>query len=86
MVVDNFHQLKRTNYFMARVILEVPLDKMRAFLQATVNLGIDQSTIRSKELNRRRRQKKGTLFTLNKIASSFILFDWEFFSNELEYE
>ena len=71
---------------MARVILEVPLDKMRAFLQATVKLGIDQTTIRSKELNRKRRQRKGTLFILNKIASSFILFDWEFFSNELEYE
>jgi len=27
-----------------------------------------------------------TIKTLHKIFCSFILFDWEFFSNELEYE
>lgn len=30
--------------------------------------------------------KKSSLAHLRRIATSFILFDWEFFSNELEYE
>jgi hypothetical protein len=67
-------------------VLEVPSDKMKSFLQATQLLGIDQQTIESGNLNRSRRRHQGTLFTLHKIATSFILFDWEFFCNELEYE
>jgi len=71
---------------MARVVLDVPINKMRSFLQATMTLGIEQKSIHSRELNFSRRQNKATLFTLHKIAASFILFDWEFFCNELEYE
>jgi hypothetical protein len=71
---------------MTRVVLDVPTNKMRSFLQATLKLGIEQKTIQTTELNRRRRQSRATLFTLHKISTSFILFDWEFFCNELEYE
>jgi hypothetical protein len=71
---------------MTRVILDVPSEKMHHFLQVVMNLGIDKNSIRSKEFKRRSNQNKGTLFTLHKISRSFILFDWEFFSNELEYE
>lgn len=71
---------------MTRVVLDVPTNKMRSFLQATLKLGIEQKTIQTTELNRRRRQSSATLFTLHKISTSFILFDWEFFCNELEYE
>ena len=71
---------------MTRVVLDVPTNKMRSFLQATLKLGIEQKTIQTTELNRRRRQNSATLFTLHKMSTSFILFDWEFFCNELEYE
>ena len=71
---------------MPRVVLEVPTDKMKSFLQATQRLGIDQQTIHTRDLNRSRRRHKRTLFTLHKISTSFILFDWEFFCSELEYE
>lgn len=71
---------------MNRVVLDVPINKMRSFLQATMTLGIEQKSIHSRALNVSRKQNKATLFALHKIAISFILFDWEFFCNELEYE
>ncbi len=81
-----FHQLNSTIPYMPKVVIEVPSEKMKSFLQATQRLGIDEQSIRSRELNRSRRRHNGTLFILHKIFTSFILFDWEFFSNELEYE
>ncbi len=71
---------------MTRVVLDVPTYKMKSFLQATLKLGIEQKTIHTTDLNLKRRQNRATLFTLHKIYTSFILFDWEFFCNELEYE
>jgi hypothetical protein len=71
---------------MTRVILDVPSDKMKPFLQAMLHLGIEKDSIRVREIKRRHQQNRGTLFTLHKISTSFILFDWEYFSNELEYE
>lgn len=72
---------------MARVILDVPTDKMKSFIKAILNLGIDRHAISSTRLrhslSRSSRKRKISLKT---ISSSFILFDWEFFSNELEYE
>lgn len=78
--------LNRTNQYMAKVILDVPSDKMMPFLKAISHLGIDHNTVRSKHLNRINKQKKDSLFKLHQIGRSFLLFDWEFFSNELEYE
>jgi hypothetical protein len=71
---------------MTRVILEVPTDKVKPFLHAVKNLGINRNSIQLKEVKRRQHQNRGTLFMLHKISTSFILFDWEYFSNELEYE
>lgn len=71
---------------MAKVILEVPTDKMQAFLSAVLGLGITTRIMsnggkgRSKGSAHRRRRHTGRKF------HSFLLFDWEFFSNELEYE
>jgi hypothetical protein len=59
---------------------------MKPFLQAMLHLGIEKDSIRVREIKRRHQQNRGTLFTLHKISTSFILFDWEYFSNELEYE
>ena len=84
--MEIIHKLNRTIKYMARVILDVPSDKMKAFLKSMVNLGIDQNAIQVKTLTRTNKQKKSTLFKLHQISRSFLLFDWEFFSNELEYE
>ncbi len=66
---------------MAKVILDVPTDKMQSFIKAVLRLGIDSHAI-----NSNRGKKRRLSDSLKKISSSFILFDWEFFSNELEYE
>ena len=71
---------------MAQVIVDVPLDKMQSFAQAIVNLGIDSRSIISKHFEKTMQRKKRLSAALQKLSSSFILFDWEYFSNELEYE
>lgn len=71
---------------MARIILDIPTDKMQSFAQAILNLGIDSRSIISKQFKKTLLQKKRLSNSLRKISSSFILFDWEYFSNELEYE
>ena len=71
---------------MAQVIVDVPLDKMQSFAQAIVNLGIDSRFIISKHFKKTMQRKKRLSDALQKISSSFILFEWEYFSNELEYE
>ncbi|BFG70229.1 hypothetical protein KACHI17_11100 [Sediminibacterium sp. KACHI17] len=71
---------------MARVILDVPNEKMQPFLQAILNLGLERHAISSDKFNRTtvsaRRKRRG----FRQLISTYLLFDWEFFSNELEYE
>lgn len=72
---------------MARVILDVPSEKMHSFINAVLSLGIDRHAISSTRLRHRSSHKRSVHeFSLKSISSSFLLFDWEFFSNELEYE
>ena len=71
---------------MARITLDVPKDKMQSFIQAILDVGINRQGIHSRIYNLETIRKKSPAFSLRKIASSFILFDWEFFRNELEYE
>ena len=71
---------------MAIISIDVPNDKMKSFVQAILRLGIDARGIMYKRHRRTLLQKKKMANSLQKISSSFILFDWEFFSNELEYE
>lgn len=70
---------------MARVTLYVPTNKMQSFLHAVLKLGLDKHAILLKNIGKQHPAKKPAEI-LDKIAKSFILFDWEFFSNELEYE
>jgi len=71
---------------MPRVVIDIPSDKMQSFISAISPLGIGGS-IRTYKYNEKRRfNPKSSLNHLKRISSSFILFDWEFFSNELEYE
>jgi hypothetical protein len=73
---------------MARVILEVPTEKMQPFLQLITKLGLEKHAIASgydsNEIKRSTGLKKYQPFKL--FAEKFLLFDWEFFSNELEFE
>ncbi len=71
---------------MARVSLDVPTEKMQSFNQAVLNLGIDTSNMINHQYTKDFLRKKNLRNSLKKISTSFILFDWEFFSNELEYE
>ena len=71
---------------MAKISVDVPKDKMQSFIQAIVSLGIDTHSILKKKYRKTVAQKKRLSNSLKKISSSFILFDWEYFSNELEYE
>jgi hypothetical protein len=68
---------------MTRVIVDIPQEKMPAFIKLIQTLGLQQHTIRSRG-RRSRRQKVTT--GLNRLVSPFLLFDWEFYSNELEFE
>lgn len=71
---------------MARVILDVPNEKMQPFLKAILNLGLDRHAISSTTAEKRRLSSRNRKSLLRHISASFILFDWEFYSNELEYE
>ncbi|MDP1763647.1 MAG: hypothetical protein Q8L07_07135 [Sediminibacterium sp.] len=71
---------------MKRIRMSARPGKIHAFNGSTAYSGIDPRSVSygySKPLSRYRNP---SLAHLKKIASSFILFDWEFFSNELEYE
>ncbi len=70
---------------MAKVTINIPQHKLPSFLNLARQLGLDKSI----ETENR---KKSLLFPelnikqIRKNISQFILFDWEFFSNELEFE
>jgi hypothetical protein len=68
---------------MARVVLDIPNEKMSGFLQAILNLGIDKHAIASNYYAFIPKQKKDFL---KNISQGILLFDWEFFNNELEFE
>lgn len=71
---------------MAKISLNVPTEKMNSFVQAIVGLGIDASGVIKKRYRKSILNQKKIASSLKKISNSFILFDWEYFSNELEYE
>ena len=80
------YQFKGNKETMVRISVDVPTDKMQSFVQAILKVGIDARGIIYKRHRRTLLQKKKLAYSLRKISSSFILFDWEYFSNELEYE
>jgi hypothetical protein len=72
---------------MTKVILDVPAEKMRSFIQLVLKLGIDKHAISS---HAHQTNDDARLLikhrSLRKRFPAFLLFDWEFFSNELEFE
>jgi len=71
---------------MAKIVLDIPKSKMRSFVKALVHLGIDGHDIQRLPSGKTQHPYGSLPLSLKKISTSFILFDWEFFSNELEYE
>ncbi len=71
---------------MTRVLVDIPDNKFQSFIKAISSLGIDSQIITSKRSKKTFVRQRRIAKSLKRIASSFILFDWEFFSNELEYE
>ncbi len=71
---------------MTRLVLDVPAEKIRPLRRMLQRMGIRSFTETGRTRHHRSLRRNATADTLHKIASSFILFDWEFFSNELEYE
>jgi len=69
---------------MAKVVLEVPTEKMQPFLQLVANLGLDKHAIASKHSDDSQLTTERNFF--KKLSSKFLLFDWEYFNNELEFE
>ena len=65
---------------MPKVILDIPKDKIQPFLNAIVQLGIKDNAIQANFDN----IPNPTIIPFT--FSKFLLFDWEFFSNELEFE
>jgi hypothetical protein len=72
--------------FMARIVLDVPGEKMPSLFRALRRLGIYAPLKAGRRDKKKRTHQSPMATTLRKITSSYLLFDWEFFSNELEYE
>ncbi len=70
---------------MTRVILDIPAGKMRTFARLLRELGIDRNPVRPGNGKAAALQPREKSF-LRKLYRSYLLFDWEFFSNELEFE
>lgn len=72
---------------MTKVILEVPAEKMRSFIQLVLKLGIEKHTI-SSHVHHNNEDARLLIRdrSFRKRFPAFLLFDWEFFSNELEFE
>lgn len=68
---------------MTKVILDIPNDKVKPFMKMVIKLGIEKNAVRSNFDN----ADKGFSFKqVNSLISKYLLFDWEFFNNELEFE
>lgn len=68
---------------MTKVILDIPPEKMTSFLKTILQLGIDKHAITSQRVHSDKPRKRKSP---HRLMESVLLFDWEFFSNELEYE
>jgi hypothetical protein len=72
---------------MVKVVLDIPKDKMHRFMQMVVGLGIEKNTIQSSIGNTIFKSPLERVLLPQKYpGETFLLFDWEFYCNELEYE
>lgn len=71
---------------MTSVLIQLPSTILQATQKIIPTKGLDLPSDSIKSIPKSRKSKKGPLFRIHRINRSFLLFDWEFFSNELEYE
>ncbi len=71
---------------MARIVLDIPSDKVPGFIQLILKLGIDKHAISSSLSERTEAANAKAYKPFHLFSQKFLLFDWEFFSNELEFE
>jgi hypothetical protein len=71
---------------MARVVLDIPTEKIPGFIQLILKLGIDKHAISSSLSEKKDFPKTKISKPFRLFSQKFLLFDWEFFSNELEFE
>jgi hypothetical protein len=69
---------------MAKVVLDVPAEKIQPFIKLILKLNLDKHAIASAQNNNNQTQMQEKFF--KKLSSKFLLFDGEFFNNELEIE
>lgn len=75
--------------YMARVILDVPSEKMGSFIRAIMQLGIDKHSISSEReaAAASARPERESLFSGKRFKNfTSKLFDWDRNRNELEFE
>ncbi len=85
--IDYYRELKGSkNCAMQKILTGIASHKMKSFTQVITPPRFDGNTVGSRHGRKGNAQLKPSIQHLRRIASSFILFDWEFFSNELEYE
>jgi len=70
---------------MAKITINVPQHKLRSFLDLTRKLGVRRNIVHTDKTAAPLMQQLN-MQTVRKRISPFLLFDWEFFSNELEFE
>jgi len=63
---------------MAKIILDIPKDKMQDLVKALISLGIEGHSIHRIPRRNKAKRPLSVTHSLHKISSSFILFDWEF--------
>ncbi|TAF55193.1 MAG: hypothetical protein EAZ62_02760 [Sphingobacteriia bacterium] len=71
---------------MATITLDIPDNQVKQLLETFWNAGLSGTVRVPSRLNQQRNKSKLLASKGNYQQESFILFDWEFFSNELEYE
>ncbi|MDB5231254.1 MAG: hypothetical protein JWN76_2059 [Chitinophagaceae bacterium] len=70
---------------MARVILDVPSEKVQPFLQMVVELGIEKHSVSAFAFRRKSKPlQHKSLYRLPHLRKT--INGWEFFKNELEFE
>ena len=70
---------------MAQITINIPQYKIRSFLSFTRKLGLGKS-IRTSDKMASALVHEQNMKEVRRHISPFLLFDWEFFSNPLEFE
>jgi hypothetical protein len=78
MVLEYYHPIKQNT--MAQITLDVPQEKLHSFLMMVMQLGIEKTNNVVKQLTSPFTTKK------NPTERMHPYFDWDFYSNELEFE